>query len=67
MATKRKKDVNPIDLREKITVYAPKGAPHHEEGEATQIHPVQKEKFLSMGFSETASKKDEKKGKEVKS
>lgn len=57
MATpKRKKDTNPIDLRDKITMYAPKGAPHHKAGEEVAVHPVQKDKFLKIGFTETPVK-----------
>jgi hypothetical protein len=63
-----KEKITPFDLNEKITVYAPKNAPHHGAGEATQIHPRQKEKFLNLGFTETApeSKEAEAKSKEAK-
>ena len=50
---KKTKDVNPIDLRAKVTLYAPKGAKHHAEGEEIKIHPVHKDKFVKLGFSET--------------
>lgn len=51
MATKRKADVNPIDLRTKITMYAPQGAVYHTEGEEIQINPTQKDKFVKLGYS----------------
>jgi len=55
-----KKETNPIDLTEKVTLYAPKGAKHHKEGEEVNIHPVLKDKFLSHGFTETAPETDSK-------
>jgi hypothetical protein len=42
-----------VDLRDKVTVYAPDNAPHHKAGEEVRIHPNQLEKFLSLGYTET--------------
>lgn len=53
MADEKPKET-PFDLREKITVYAPKKAKWHAEGQATKISIRQKAKFLSMGYTETA-------------
>ena len=52
MAKKKTKDINPIDLTEKVTLYAPKGALHHAEGEEVIIHPVHVAKFTKLGFTD---------------
>ena len=60
MADNKKEVQTPFDLGEKITMYAPMKALnknvvlHHEPGEKVSIHPNQKKKFTTLGYTETA-------------
>jgi len=47
----------PVDLQERVTLYAPKGAAHHTEGEKTEVAAALVDQFISLGFSKTAPKK----------
>lgn len=51
----------PVDLTKRVTLYAPKGADFHEEGEATEVSESLVEAFISKGFSKTAPKAKESK------
>lgn len=57
---KVKEEVEVIDTRDKVTVYATSKAPHHKAGEAVEIHPNHKEKYLKAGwFTEEPAKEKE--------
>ncbi len=68
MAEAKKEEVKPFFTTEKVTLYAPVGAPHHSEGEKTEVQALQKDKFLAMGYTETppAAKKAKAEKTEVK-
>lgn len=46
----------PVNLEERVTLYAPKGAAYHTEGEKTEVAPALVEHFTALGYSKTAPK-----------
>lgn len=49
-----KETPKPFFTTEKVSVYAPKGAKYHEHGQKVEIQARQKQKFLKLGYAETA-------------
>ncbi|MBA3971803.1 MAG: hypothetical protein H0X46_06595 [Bacteroidetes bacterium] len=43
----------PVDLTKRVTMYAPKGAAHHAEGEETQVSESLVDHFTSLGYTTT--------------
>lgn len=50
----KKEEPKPFFTTEKVKLYAPKGTKHHTHGQAVEIQARQKDKFLKLGYSETA-------------
>lgn len=50
----KKEEPKPFFTTEKVKVYAPKGAKYHTHGQEVEIQTRQKEKFLKLGYTETA-------------
>ena len=48
-----------VDLTKRVTLYAPKGALQHKEGEATEVGEAVADYFRELGYTDKApSKKD---------